>query len=59
MRKYTIKLGYREWETTNLHEYARFVFSFIKRDKSKSEPFKVSSAPYSGSPINTVVNVKQ
>lgn len=56
---YTITLGSREWQTTNLYEHYRFIFSFIKRPKSKSEPFKVSSAPYSGSPINSVVNVKQ
>lgn len=59
LRKYTIKLGTREWETTVFRECARFVFAFIKDEETPSEPFKLSSAPYSGSPINTVVNVKQ
>jgi hypothetical protein len=56
-RLYTIKLGSRIWETTSLHEYACFIFSFINRGKSKSEPFKVSSVPYSGAEIPTVINV--
>ena len=56
---YTITLGSREWQTTNLHEYGRFVFAFSNKSESKTEPFKVSSAPYSGSPINSVVNTKQ
>lgn len=53
---YTIKLGFREWETTNNDNAWLFTKSFKGEN---AEPFKMSSAPYSGSPINTVVNVKQ
>lgn len=59
MNKYTIRLGSRQWETTTFRECARFVFAFIKDEAKENEAFKVSSKPYSGKEINTVVNVKQ
>lgn len=54
IRKYTIKLGHREYETTNKDAAFLFTHAFGQR-----AGFNMSSAPYSGSPINSVVNVKQ
>jgi hypothetical protein len=51
---YTIKLGSRIWETTELTEAGRFLFAFAGEN---AEPFKLSSRPYSGAEIPTVINV--
>lgn len=56
MKKYTIRLGSRQWECTDFHNTWRFIFAF---PSDKSEAFNLTSAPYSGKEINTVVNVKQ
>jgi hypothetical protein len=57
MNKYTIKLGKKQWETTNFHECVRFVFSFSKGQVTEYSAFKMSSAPHSGAEIPTVINV--
>jgi hypothetical protein len=54
--KYTMTLGRREYETTNSDAAWSFVNSFKGKD---SEPFKMSSKPYAGAEINSVVNTKQ
>lgn len=54
LTKYTIRLGHREYETTNKDAAFVFTHAFGKR-----AGFNMSSAPYSGQAINSVVNTKQ
>lgn len=53
-RLFTMKLGEREYQTTNSREAFLFSHSFGKR-----AGFSMSSKPYAGAEINSVVNTKQ